>query len=251
MNIKALLTKKIGPLPAFVYPIIAVGGYVVYRKVSGGGSTSPTSQAAGTDQLGGSSGEYYDAYGNLYDSNGNLIQAAQTPQDQTGAVTPVDTSGAGAGVPPVDSSGGNAPIPPTLDQSYLDSIDAAYLAGAAAGSGALGGTYLGTAPSEGNASQAIHPGVAVVSRPLISVPEPSPVNAGISSSKKLLNGATLTTLAGGRQIEQAPGKTAYVVKAGTGARKTYTPPVSRPKPAPKPAKKTPKKPVVGGMGHVT
>lgn len=37
---------------------------------------------------------------------------------------------------------------------------------------------------------------------------------GVTATKKLANGATLTTYASGRQVEQAPGKNAYVTKKG-------------------------------------
>lgn len=244
MNIKKLLTKKVGPLPAFAYPLIAVGGYVVYRKVSGGSSsTAATDQTAGTDQLGGGTGgEYYDSAGNLYDANGNLIQAANVPGNNGYPTTPVDTGGGGAGM---------APASPTLDSSYLDAVNNAFEMGAQAGqyaSGALGGTYLGTAPNEGNASQPVKNDAKPTASPVppIPIPAPSDVHGNISSVKRLLNGATLTTLAGGRQIEQAPGKTAYVVNKGAGApaRKSYSPPPAAPKPTkekPKPAPQAAKK----------
>lgn len=42
----------------------------------------------------------------------------------------------------------------------------------------------------------------------------TPAFGGVTSTKKLAGGSTLTTYANGRQVQQAPGKSAYVVKKG-------------------------------------
>lgn len=212
MNLKKILTKKIGPLPAFAYPLIAVGGYIAWKKIGGGAGTNLG------NQLPGSTGYAYDAMGNLVDSYGNIVVPANPgPNDSAGGSSPT--------IPVTDSGPATVPVTPTYD--YQAAIDSAYFAGVGAGSslvpsGAIGNTYSGIAS----------PSVAAEAKPVVSVsplttqapvPAPTPVKSNIVSVQKLLNGATLTTLVSGRQIEQVPGKTPYVVKEG--ARATFVPPV--------------------------
>ena len=50
------------------------------------------------------------------------------------------------------------------------------------------------------------------SKPGMSIATAPVAFGGVTGTKTLANGATLTTYASGRQVEQAPGKSAYVVK---------------------------------------
>ena len=60
-----------------------------------------------------------------------------------------------------------------------------------------------TLPGNNNTSGA-KPGMSIATAPVAF--------GGVTGTKTLANGATLTTYASGRQVEQAPGKSAYVVK---------------------------------------
>jgi hypothetical protein len=68
-DIKGMLTKKLGPLPAYGWGIVIGGGYIAYRYMSGKGlslsgtSTSDTSNTTGdasTSDIGSASGGYGD-----------------------------------------------------------------------------------------------------------------------------------------------------------------------------------------------
>jgi len=73
------------------------------------------------------------------------------------------------------------------------------------------------APAGGSSGIIDWSGTPTYEPPVQSPPAPTKKPAaspfgGVASSKKLKNGATLITYRNGRQVEQVPGKPAYVVK---------------------------------------
>jgi len=202
------LKKKIGPLAAWQWGLIAGGGYMIYTKFIGGSASSAgTDQGTYTDQYGNvydadgnlisgtnvtgqTAGDYYDAYGNLYDANGNLIQPAPT-NAPVGVPASVDTSSSG-----YDQS--------QVDQAVIDAESAAQAAYAAAGTIGAGG-YTGSAVQTPSNNSQVSPGVVKGS------------NSNIVSVQKLASGASLETLASGRQIETTVAGNRYVTKAGAGS----------------------------------
>ena len=75
MNVKLMLTKKIGPLPAWAWGLVIGGGYVGYRILSGKG-LSVTGTQSGTTNLVGEGEEFsppeYGGPGTSYGSGGGV-----------------------------------------------------------------------------------------------------------------------------------------------------------------------------------
>jgi len=84
--------------------------------------------------------------------------------------------------------------------------------------GALGGVAETLADSQASiagtlASNAVQGATPVIKTTKTAPAAPAPART-VTSVKKLANGATLTTYSDGRQVEKAPGKSAYVTKKG-------------------------------------
>lgn len=196
-------TKKVGPLPVWAWVATAVGTYLAYRYFSGASASTTTPAAT----------------------------------DTTGATgTPVDTSGLGSGTVTGSSpdTSGYQPFSDLISQiesqnaSLLSAIlDQGGLAGgttgssSGAGDGGTGIDVVATAsksPYVNGGTQKTIPAStrnfaeAAVAKTAAGAATGTKVAfGGVVSTKKLKNGATLTTYASGRQVEQAPGKSAYVV----------------------------------------
>lgn len=242
MNLSKKLTKKLGPFPVWVWGIIGGGGALIAYKLYS--SHSSSSSTAATD-----GGDYYDAQGNLYDSNGNLIQAADnTSSDSYDSSPPTiggNSGGGGTYTDPTSVPGGGSAYSmdggslgqsPTIDESGYAAADAAYATLGTYASNALGQLALQPAAIAGATTVATTPDGTTTpaslsgatfsdpgnTSPAVIAKTPAVKNA-ITSSTILANGATLTTYSNGREVEQAPGKSAYTVKAGGVA--TQIPPV--------------------------
>lgn len=162
------------------------------------------------------SGEYYDSAGNLYDANGNLIQAA--PNSSSSDLGGGDLGGGGG----TSLSGGT--VPDTTDlggTSDFTSAGAGDLSGLVSALEAISASAPDVAGAD---TPPPPPNVYVTVTP---TPQPPATTGGgggagagaasnVASVVKLANGATLTTLTTGKQIEQAAGKTPYVVKSAPG-----------------------------------
>lgn len=197
-------TKKVGPLPVWAWVATAVGTYLAYRYFSGASASTTTPAAT----------------------------------DTTGATgTPVDTSGLGGGTVTGSSpdTSGYQPFSDLISQ--LESQNASLLSAVLDQGGLAGGT-TGSSSGSGDGGGGGGGGGATASKsPYVNGGTQKTISAstrnfaeaavaktaagaatgtkvafgGVVSTKKLKNGATLTTYASGRQVEQAPGKSAYVV----------------------------------------
>ncbi len=218
------LTAKVGPLPVYAWALMIVGvGYLAYRHYSTGGGSGSSSVASG-----GATGA---------PGSGTL----GTQADTSGAA-----GGASAGAAGAASDNGYGTITALLGQqgAALDSLSAQVAAGTPYQPTAAGGVEVPTqTPPAGVTSTAPQPNsfndpriarvdvVANVNQPY-ATPASAPDFAttaqaktaaakaagasapfgGVVNVKTLANGSTLTTYATGRQVQQVPGKSAYVVK---------------------------------------
>lgn len=218
-GVMGALTRKIGPLPFWAWALI--GGALLYWYRSRTASSAAASTAASPTTLadGGSGSAGGDTGSGSGGGGGSSPPGDTTTGTGDSGVLPgyspfprlVGTTGA---VP--SSSPGSSPTA-AQSPSFLKPTAAAdpnFAADAAARSAA-----------------AIAAGVA-------------PRFGGVTSTQTLKSGATLTTFGSGREVEQAPGKSAFVVAAGSSGiasktvSRTPTPTAPRrsPTPAPKPTK---------------
>ncbi len=197
-------TKKVGPLPVWAWVATAVGTYLAYRYFSGASASTMTPAAT----------------------------------DTTGATgTPVDTSGLGGGTVTGSSpdTSGYQPFSDLISQ--LESQNASLLSAVLDQGGLAGGT-TGSSSGAGDGGTGIDVVATTSKSPYVNGGTQKTIPAstrnfaeaavaktaagaatgtkvafgGVVSTKTLKNGATLTTYASGRQVEQAKGKSAYVVR---------------------------------------
>lgn len=211
MKISATLTRKIGPLPAWAWgTLLVVVAYVIYRRRrnSGAGTTNAPSTSGAPNYPGGAE-----------IVTGNTAQ----PSAQDAAMS---------GQPST-----NYPPGAMLDQSTLDSLfgagsplvtgledfsNSAYLYGINPGGPNAGIPAEASGGGGVNVSvptPAAHTGgltpvtTKAKSKPAVKAPakKPPKPHGGIVSKVKLKSGATVTTYASGRKVEQAPGHRSYVI----------------------------------------
>lgn len=195
------LTKKVGPLPAWGWGLIvlAVLAYFLFFRRSNSGTSATVGQA----------------------------ETAYVPQDNSGQVNAAQAGQPSTASAPVDSL--NADVLGVLQAQNSDLVTA--LSGALAGAYAAGSSTFGY--GTGNPYQVLPyfpgPDAAPADQSSTTITAPvstSPVSSvgakatttqpfgGIVKKAKLKNGSTLTTYANGRQVQQVPGQSPYVVKAG-------------------------------------
>jgi hypothetical protein len=212
------LGRKIGPLPVWAWLLLAaVAGYIVYRRVksSNQASTGPLVETTPQPVAAGA--------------------ASATPDTSLGAVpsagSPSDTGSTTSDL--VTALGGQqASLLDALEARNQDVITLAGMQIQALQTGtALSSTNTQTQPLVGSQPGGSNaPTTSYVQPQAVTVPT-SPAAAqtatrtsaastgggqpfgGVTSVRKLKSGATLTTYASGRQVEQAPGKSPYVVRA--------------------------------------
>jgi hypothetical protein len=170
------LKKKYGPLPAWAWALIVSAIlYFLYRhfKSTGGSSAQP---AATDTQTNTGNVASIPSVGNSVDTlpNTDVAESSATPWWMDPTATGQDTK-------TVDTTA--SPVPPLSSPPITNSPPAATPKPAA--------KPIATAPLK-----SIIPGI----------------KGKIISQKVLPSGAKLVTLAGGREIEQAKGKKAYVVR---------------------------------------
>lgn len=197
------LRRKVGPFPLWVYLVVGLvlAVYLYRHRSSSSSSTASTSSASPTDSgtvtdtggAGGPSGVSGSQGSTVTaspDYSATLEQLQQGQSDIASILAGLASSGSSQAAGTNVDTYGNA----TPDSSQ------------GVGPGANGG-YANPPPSSGgNSGPAATPSThqtTVAKQPF----------GGVVSTRKLKNGATLTTYASGRQVEQLPGKSAYVVKA--------------------------------------
>ena len=179
-KVKASLTRKLGPLPAWAWlGIVGVGAFLYMRR--GGGSQAPAETGLETPPDVGRI-EPDSGLGGLPASGGGA------PGGSEGVATP----------PPLDSGyGALEPEPQASVESTLDTLrNLAEFTDELRGPGpsqSVGTDGLPSAPS-GYSGKGF---------------------GGIVNTERLANGSVLYTYASGRQVQQAPGKRPYVVKFGS------------------------------------
>lgn len=191
---------------------IAVGLYL--RNKLGGSSTSGTSSTDATpvDTSGGASSSPDDTSNEdlaqalnglttFLGSGGTIVPPPTAPTESfPGPAGPTQSQPTQTDLPPpaptpATSPGG--PVVPAVTTQANPTPSQAQVPGQPKG------TYQ-VVGSQGGEASLIHPAVSNTIT--------GENFGGITEVKRLANGATLTTFATGRQVEQVPGKTAYVVK---------------------------------------
>lgn len=205
LDFKGALTRKFGPLPAWAWlGILAVVVYLWRRRAaaqaSGGGS--------GSVDTGLGSGSGFDDSGLGGSGSGGSAGVGDTaagfPSGGTGVqVAPVG----GFGTVPFSTSDGNG-----TGSSPASAPQTAGLAARQQNAAALKVAQARVPASSPDFAAAEQAKTAAAKQAGVPV-----AFGGVQSVKTLNNGATLTTFESGRQVEQAPGKSAYVTKAGPSA----------------------------------
>jgi hypothetical protein len=212
-GVKGALTRKLGPLPFWAWAAIGAAGLYWYRHRTASGAAATTGAASTTPLAGSSSG-----LGGALGDSGSGGGGSSAPADTT---TP--------GTTPITGVAGISGVIPDVTGASLT----------AASTNTPPGYQFPTAASDPNfAADAAAKSAAAAAAGAAQR------FGGVTGTQTLSSGATLTTYASGREVEQAPGKSAYVVASGgssTGAKTAakVSTPVAAPKPAaaPKAAKK--------------
>ncbi len=204
-GLSARLTRKVGPLPVWAWAVVILaGGYLVYklRKPSAAAASqstavpvtpdvtgSPTAGSVGSGgatDTGGLSSAPLDLSPLTQGFQGIGDQLSQLEQ-QLQAQSALLASGYGQGGPPGSTDQGVAAAP--ASSTPVSAYHPAYHPVAA------------TAPNFARAATAQTRALG-----------PSAPFGGVTSTRTTSSGARITTYASGRQVEQAPGHTAYVIK---------------------------------------
>lgn len=214
------LRKKVGPLPVWVWGLIvaAVLAWWLFFRRSNQGTTATV-------------------------GDGGTAQSVLLPQDNAAGMNAAQAGQPSTVSAPADNLSSDvlqtlAAQNSTLVQGLVGAMGAAFSANAspyATSTGyptMLAGTGDSGLQTPGYPQQYLvqpsAPQPEQVSQPQVTVTAPvrtaqvsstsakaqtSQPFGGVVSKTKLKNGATLTTYASGRQVEQAPGKSAYVVRS--------------------------------------
>jgi hypothetical protein len=204
-------TAKVGPLPVWGWAaLLLVGGYLAYRLFYQGGSSSSTTATPATDTTGagsdaGTAGST-PAGGDFSGSpspdtqaglNGDLLSQLSGFQNGLDALTAAVQSSP-AFWPTGGDSGAGSTVPNDGTQVANPQPTARALPAVV--------THSTPASSPNYAAAAVAKTAAAKT---VAAPQPF---GGVVSVSKLKNGSTVTTYASGRKVQQAPGKTAYVIK---------------------------------------
>jgi hypothetical protein len=198
LDIVGALKQKLGPLPAWAWLGIAAVGVFLWRRHQGASATQGAGTTLGTDtSSGGADTGAGTATGGGSGGGG----------DSPGTTSPVDDNGLG---PTGRYGGGPAAPPPTTTSGGGTASSPATGPGAAAQAQAAATKKVAQTPVA-----ATNPNFAAAERAKTAAAKQAGVPVafgGVSSVSHLKNGATLTTFASGRKVEQVKGKSAYVVK---------------------------------------
>ena len=209
-GLSGMFSGKVGGVPKSVlFLVLAVALYFVIGKFLKNKST--TSTAAGTNSV-------------------------PTAPDNVGYPQPQDSTGGGAaGQPMMDMTGLTDALNNQLQQMQVPAGDTYnyYYTGDPASVGQGGGNVSPAAslqnvatPASSNANNPVGPvyeyptpastpnfAIAAAAKTAAANLAQAPVAfGGVTGTKTLANGSTITTYGSGRQVQQAPGKSAYVVK---------------------------------------
>lgn len=195
-----IMKAKLGPVPVplLIAAVVIVGVYIYMRRSAGNKSTSAGTNASpetsatypGGDSTGGGTGGL--DLSSLFDTLAAQAQALSNQGTPLYAVAPDPALvAAPAAGPDLMTATGDGNTSPPITASTPSQPGTSYRTSASSPN------FAQTATS--NTAKAKAAGVA------------APFG-GVVSTKTLKNGSTLTTYASGRQVQQVPGKTAYVVK---------------------------------------
>lgn len=197
---KGIMKAKVGPVPVplLIAAVVIVGVYIYMRRSAGNKSTSAGTNASpetsptypGGDSTGGGTGGM--DLSALFDTLAAQAQALSNQGTPLYAVAPTPDLVAAsptAGPDLVTATGDGNTSPPIQSSSSQPA------------------TSYRTSASDPHFAQTATSKTAAAKAAGVAAPF-----GGVVSTKTLKNGSTLTTYKSGRQVQQAPGKTAYVVR---------------------------------------
>lgn len=198
LDIPGALQKKYGPLPAWAWLAIVGVGVFLWRRHQGA-----TTQGSGLVTATPDTGSDTSALG----SGGTTPGGGGGGGDSPGTTTPLDDSTA----PPwYHGGGGGGTVPASTANGNGTGSSPASGAGAASKQQQAAALKVAQHPVA-----ASNPNFAAAAQAKTAAGKAAGVPVafgGVTNTKTLKNGATLTTYASGRQVEQVKGKSAYVVK---------------------------------------
>ena len=189
------ISKKVGPLPLWAWVLIGAAAVYWFYSRSSSAAGATTTAAGTTDTSSGTTAT--DA------SLGGQVSAG-APAD-TGSATSDLLSSLGA----QNSSLVQALLTQEQDVVGLASAQISALSTSTAAGSFTSQVNPGGRPDVPYTTPTISPQPGTPNTPVVTHAAASAVAPKVT---KLKSGATLTTYASGREVEQAPGKTAYVVK---------------------------------------
>lgn len=206
------LGRKVGPLPLWAWVLVGiVGGYFALKLIRGGSSSgasaatdnqssasspSPSSSmgvapsAGSPSDTGTATSDLLSSFGSQQESLLSALEAAN--QDVVGLA--------------------QAQIQYAQTQTSMGSFQTQTQPLVATDPYANAPQYVYVQPSAVTAAPSAPPAASVATRSSSANTGGGQPFGGVVSTAKLKNGATLTTYASGRQVEQVPGKSPYVVK---------------------------------------
>lgn len=212
------LNRKLGPLPLWAWAVIlAAAGWYLWKHLSTATATATTQanpQPTGTDTgLGnvptaGTSGDTSGAGVSGFDTSALTSTLGQNQADTQAMLDQLaqqEYSFEQQVADQLSNLGSNpqvAPTPPDLGRLF-----GATMVSQPGGSNAPVINYHPIPATVGNFAKAAQIQTSTLKAQGTSLPF-----GGVVKVQKLANGATLTTYASGHQVEQAPGKSAYVTK---------------------------------------
>jgi hypothetical protein len=202
------LTRKLGPLPVWAWGAVLIGLYLAYRHFASAGTAAAAPLTPSSDASTGTLGTGSDTSGASGGGSGGGTLTPDTPFGPGSDLYNALLAGllAGGGGRTDNLVPGDTPSIPTSSPSPD--------AGAAPGPAAVAPTVVSPAPQARTPATASNFAASATHATLTAQASGGALRfGGVTSVKRLANGATLTTYASGHQVEQAPGKTAYVVKA--------------------------------------
>jgi hypothetical protein len=208
---KGALNKKVLGFPAWAWAGVAVVGFVAYRHFKGtssSGSTAPADQTGIPGSQPGSGGG---------SSGGDLpSMPSSLPSDLLGAIGSPTGDPFGGGDPfagvdsgfsqPFDQGTGSSD---PNSQVVSGSDKSATLAGLVQSLGVH--PFMTPAGASDFASQAASRSTLAQGLGFLAP------FGGVTDVRRLANGSTITSYASGRQVQQVPGKSAYVINKGGGS----------------------------------
>ena len=203
---------KIAGVPKpVVLLVVAVAAFFLFRKLKSAGSTTSTSAGTNATPTSADNTQYPSTPSDSTGGGSGAIQAADLAELLAGLQGGSQNAATGApstynyyyyntSTPGMDQAGGgNTTSTATTGATTSTQPTTSYTPGA--GNLAPGDAWAGD----------FTPAAAKTAAAKLLAPAPAAFG-GVTGTKTLANGSTITTYASGRQVQQAPGKSAYVVK---------------------------------------